>query len=218
MCLHSEEGCGLMRVSLLVCGLATALSFGTLANATTATWTFASDPQQVANGTTYSTAIGSIKAYGEQVDNSTNNIVATPVQDGGFYFNGSYFNGTSTLSGLFSTDTKLYNLGSGIAPFDPAQGGSSADGFPNQLGINDDVSHNSPTTGSYGNILELQLGSDIASGTTLSFLLQGPTNDPVTGEATSVNVYYKDSSSVINPSAMTLKGNFGGISTSGIVP
>jgi hypothetical protein len=126
--------------------------------------------------------------------------VSTPVND----------NFTSTLSGLFSTNTSVVGqFGTGIAPFDPAEGGSPSNGYPDQLGINDDVAHNHSSSGSYGNILELELGAGIADGTTLSFLLQGPTNDPITGELTSVDVYSKDANSVTNPSAMNSLGNFG---------
>ena len=196
-----------MRFSLAV-GLASALSLATLASAATcvptSSWCFGSNPEQVGNGTTYSITgdpgAGSIAVFGEQVNNSTNNIMSTPVED----------NFTSTLSGLFSTNTSVVGqYGTGIAPFDPAEGGTPSNGYPNQLGINDDVTHNYPSSGSYGNILELELGSGIADGTTLSFLLQGPTNDPITGELTSVNVYSKDASGVTNPSSMTSLGNFG---------
>lgn len=188
-------------------GMAGALSLAAVASATTCptnTWCFASNPMQVANGTTYSSALGTITVYGEQVNNATNNLMTTPATE----------YGTSTLSGLFSTNTTVVGqFGSGIAPFDPAEGGTPSNGYPSQLGINDDVAHTYPYGGSYGNILELQLGSNIALGTTLSFLLQGPTNDPITGELTSVNVYNElstsHSGSAINPSAMHLDGNFG---------
>jgi hypothetical protein len=192
-------------------GAAGVLSFATLANATTCpaeTWCFGGNAATVSNGATYSvTGLGTITAFGEQVNDSTQDIVSTPVKD----------NGTSTLSGLFQVNDTANDEGIGLAPYDPAEG--SSDSMANQLGLDDDVAHNNPSTGSYGNIIELELGSNIAQGTTLSFLLQagiGASTDQVT-------VYSEDtgsSANPVNPSGMTndLTTTLGAISTNGTTP
>jgi hypothetical protein len=193
-------------------GLATALSFAALANATTCpaeTWCFGGNPQQVSNGATYSvTGLGTITAFGEQVNTSTQNLVTTPVKD----------NGTSTESGLFQVNDSVNDEGIGIAPYDPAEGSSGS--MANQLGLDDDVAHNNPSSGTYGNIIELELGSNIAQGTSLSFLLQagiGASGDQVT-------VYTEDTgtnANPVNPSGMgaaDLTTALGAISTDGTTP
>lgn len=194
-----------MKQLFSILGLAAGLSIAPFANASV-TWNFGGNPSQVSQGSTYSTSLGSITVFGEQINNSTQTIV-TPVD----------YNGQSTLNGLFQVNDTVNNEGIGIAPYDPAEG--SGGGYSAQTGIEEDVTHNYPSTGSYGNILELELGSNIAQGTSLSFLLQagiGASTDQVT-------VYSEDTGSgttPVNPSGMTdlLTTSQGQISTSGTTP
>jgi hypothetical protein len=194
-------------------GFAGALAFATIASATpcaSATWCFGSNPTTVSDGATYSATVGgsngTITVYSEQVTNSNNNY---------------YSSSDSTLSGLFSTNDSVYDEGIGIAPYDPAQG--SASSFSNQNGITDTVGTNSQggTTSAYGNVLLLELGSNIADGTTLSFLLQAGNGDGNVG-TDKVDAYYLDggTSSHLSPSSMTefAQTTNGQISTNGTTP
>jgi hypothetical protein len=156
-------------------------------------WSFGGAPGTVAQGTAYFMAGaggGTITVYAEQVNVATGAIVA-PVMNGT----------SSTLSGLFRVDTSVNNNGTGIAPYNPSEGSGSA--MANQDGIEDNVAHTNPSGGQYSNILELQLGNDIAMGTTLSFLLQGPATDPIAPFGTTgVNVYYGNFSAPTNLNAI----------------
>lgn len=189
-----------------VLALGSLLSLATAASAATCalnTWCFGSNPTTDSDGATYSTVTGSsvtgtITVYSEQVTTSNNDF---------------YKFSDSTVSGLFSTNDSVYDEGIGIAPYDPQEGGSP---FPSQEGITDAANGSN----SYGNILLLELGSNIAEGTTLNFLIQagiGASTDVVSD-------YYSDSGSVnvasnegISPSSMTLNGTTtaGEISTNG---
>jgi hypothetical protein len=140
------------------------LSLATVANATTCatdTWCFGSNPTQVSDGSNYSSALGTISVYGEQITNN----------------NGNYYSSSnSSVNGLFSTNDSVFDEGIGIAPYDPAQGAGNS--FSNQTGITDAANGNSK----YGNVIVLELGSNIAQGTSLSFLLQagiGASSDAV---------------------------------------
>ncbi|MGB6943003.1 MAG: hypothetical protein WBE37_11450 [Bryobacteraceae bacterium] len=194
-----------MRFSLAV-GLASALSLATFASAATcvptSSWCFGSNPEQVSNGTTYSITgdpgAGSISVFGEQITNSSS---------GGTYLSSS----DSTISGLFSTNTTDYNEGTGIAPYNPVEGTTSH--FSDQDGITDEVTTGynhlgTPITNSnIGNILVLELGSNIADGTTLSFLLQAGNGEA--GDA--VTLYSLDATGTnpsvdMSPSLMTNDG------------
>jgi hypothetical protein len=198
-----------MRSFLWAIGVATALSFVTVANATTCpaeTWCFGGNPQQVANGSTYSvTGLGTITVFAEQINNSNGDLVS-PVNE----------NGTSTLSGLFQVNDTVNDEGVGIAPYNPSEGSSGS--MSNQDGITDDVAHNNPSTGSYGNVIELELGSNIAQGTSLSFLLQAG----IGASSDQVQAWYADASTAqnVNASSMTLDTTTatGAISTNGTTP
>ncbi len=190
-----------MRSFFLAMGLAGALSLATVASATTCatnTWCFGSNPESVADNTTYSTSLGGITVFSEQIKNSAS---------GGTYYSSS----NSTINGLFSTNDSVYDEGIGIAPYNPAEGSGSS--FSNQDGITDTANGNS----NYGNILVLELGSNIAQGTSLAFLLQagvGASQDAVTA-------YWADTSNPdVSPSSMTkfVTTTDGQISTNGTTP
>jgi hypothetical protein len=127
-------------------------------------WCFASNPTQVSDGATYSTPNGStvtgtITVYSEQVTDPGNAF--TTFSD-------------STINGLFATNDTIIDdtdTGIGIAPYNPQEGGPSTN-FEDQEGIAEAVACGSRNQSSCDNILLLELGSNIASGTTLNFLLQ----------------------------------------------
>lgn len=186
--------------------LGSMLSLATMARASTCalnTWCFGSKPATESDGATYSTiggssVTGTITVYSEQVTNSNNNF---------------YKFSDSTINGLFSTNDSTYDEGIGIAPYDPQEGGSP---FPNQEGI----TNTADGSNTYGNILLLELGSNIAQGTTLEFLIQAG----IGAGSDVVSDYYSDSGTVnvplnegISPSSMTLNGTttLGEISTNG---
>jgi len=154
-----------MKSILSICGLGAGLLLASVANATVTTWSFGGNPAQVNNGSTYCPTYSvscagqpTITVFGEQV-NSSQNITSS--------------NNGTTIDQLFQVNNSVNQEGIGIAPYDPAQGTSGS--FANQLGISD-------YTG-YDNILEVELGSNIAKGTSLAFLLQagiGASSDYVT--------------------------------------
>ncbi|MGA2882847.1 MAG: hypothetical protein ABSG13_28185 [Bryobacteraceae bacterium] len=168
----------------------------------------------VSDGTTYSSALGGISVYGEQITNSST---------GGTFLSSN----DSTIDGLFSTNTSVFNEGTGIAPYNPVQG-TSGGNFGAQDGITDEVTTgydhwgNNITNTAVGNILVLELGSTISQGTTLSFLLQAGNGAP--GDA--VTLYYSDSGAAgpnpqnLNPDTMTVLGTTGAgtISNTGTSP
>jgi hypothetical protein len=189
-----------MRKLFWIMGLASALSFATVASATTYTWSFGSNPKTVADNTTYSgtNSGGSITVFSEQITNDVN---------GGSFFSAN----NSTVSGLFSTNDSVFDEGIGIAPYDPQEGGSP---FSVQDGITDSANGSSTK----GNLLVLELGSNIATGTTLQFLIQagiGASSD-VVSDYWSTTV----SGPNVSPDAMTLNGTTtaGQISTNGTTP
>lgn len=181
------------RMSLaatLLCGL-----FITgVANASV-TWTFGGNPALVQQGSAYNTSLGTITVYAEQVNGSG---VLQGLPDS------TLCSGTNCL---FQTNNSVVNDGIGIAPYNPTENGVSSS-FTTQDGI-------SPT-----NILELQLGSNIAKGTTLSFLLQ---SGYYAYNTDTVSVLYADASTPQNTGSMTVFNNsvsspIGGISTNGTTP
>jgi hypothetical protein len=181
-------------------GLAGLLSAATVASATTCasnTWCFGSNPTTVSNGSTYSIGLGTITVFGEQVTNDS--------KGGSFYSTSN-----STISGLFATNDSVFDEGIGIAPYDPREGGSP---FTNQDGLTDSADGSSTK----GNILVLELGSNIASGTTLNFLLQAG----IDASTDVVQDYWQDGgTSNVSPDTMTLNGTTtaGEISTNGTTP
>lgn len=209
-----------MRRFMWLIGVAGALSLATVASATsttcgstsgvggspypTNTWCFGSNPMQVSDGATYSTVSGStvtgtITVYSEQITNNAN---------GGHFYSAS----DTTVGGLFSVNDSKNQEGVGIAPYDPREGTSSY--FANQDGITDSADGSSTK----GNILVLELGSDIAAGTTLQFLLQagfGASTD-VVSDYWSTTVTGPN----VSPDGMTLNGTTtaGQISTNGTTP
>jgi len=173
--------------------------FVVLAAATTAdasiVWNFSGTSQE-SNGFTPTPTGGSgtISVYAFQL-NGSGSILSTPVTSWG----------TSTLNGLFQVDNSPYNEGSGIAPYNPSEGGGA--GFPNQDGITDNVPNvdSKYKSGPYSNFLELQLGSNIPVGTTLGFLMQ---HGSIDGPLAYVDVYTLDGSvgSGVAPDTMDLLG------------
>lgn len=189
-----------MRSFSWAIALAGALSFATLASATTCatdTWCFGSNPTTVSDNTSYSSGLGSINVFSEQITNNGT---------GGAFYSSS----NSTVNGLFSTNDTVFDEGIGIAPYDPMEGNSN---FVNQDGITDST----PGSSTKGNILVLELGSNIAQGTTLQFLIQagiGASTDVVSD-------YWQDGgTSSVSPDTMTLNGTTtaGEISTNGTTP
>src|SRR5271166_48562 len=221
-----------MKLFFCVLGVATALTFSPMASAYTCpanNWCFGptngttatnGTDAFVAQGATFSSStFGTINVFSEQVNNGTNNIVGTITTD----------NGTATLGtgaqALFKvSDNSLgtnYNEGVGIAPYNPSQGPSNVSGnptFSNQNGLDNAVPENS-AGGTYGNILEIELGANIAKGTSLAFLLEagiGASSDQVTYYAAD-----EASGTPVNPSSMgAALGTtaLGAISTNGTTP
>jgi hypothetical protein len=134
------------------------------ATVVTQTWLFGGTPGQVANGAAFCpTGTANCAATGAQTitvyaDQSLNGAIVTPYK---------YNNKTYTESGLFQVNDSVNNHGVGIAPYNPTEGTSGA--FSAQDGLTDTVK-NAPT--GTGNFLLLNLSSNIAAGTTISFLLQ----------------------------------------------
>jgi hypothetical protein len=180
------------RMSLaatLLCGLC----ITGVANASV-TWTFGGNPGLVAQGSAYNTSLGTITVYAEQVNGSG---VLQSIPDS------TLCSGTNCL---FQTNTSVNPDGTGIGPYNPAEGTSGS--FSNQDGIDEN------------NILELELGSNIANGTTLSFLLQ---SGYYAYGADTVSVYTSNTSTVQNLGSMSIFKNsvaspIGGISTTGTTP
>jgi hypothetical protein len=185
-----------MNPKFVTIALLAGLSLASTAKAvvTPVSWSFGSNPKGPFNsGAVYTSNTGgeTIAVYGETVNGS------------------GVLQGTSKL---FSTNTTVFNNGTGIAPYNPKENGLS-DHFSSQNGI-------TPT-----NILELQLDSSIPLGTTLSFLLQGPTIDPIDHGPNAVIVYYKDAASPQSLTSMNVFDNSlavplgkNAISTTGLVP
>ncbi len=190
-----------MRSYFLAIGLAGALSFAAVASATTCaanTWCFGSNPEQVTNGTTYSSSLGSITVFSEEIKNSAS---------GGTYYSSS----NSAIDGLFSTNDSVYNEGIGIAPFDPSEVTGT------HFGTQDGITAAADGNNAYGNILVLELGSNIAKGTSLSFLLQAGIN----AATDTVSAYWEDTANPqVSPSIMTkfVTTTDGQISTNGTTP
>jgi hypothetical protein len=136
--------------------------FGPMGNCSTISGSLAPSPTQVINGTSFTGSNGgTIAVYADQAHNG---VFSTPYT----------YNGVSTENGLFEVNDKYFSRGVGIAPYNPTEGTSSGT-FSNQDGLTDVVPHEPTGT---NNFLLLQLGSNIAQGSTISFLLQaGVTGD-----------------------------------------
>ncbi len=200
-----------MKSFFWVIGVASALSLATLANATTCptnTWCFGANPALVSQGSTFSSSFGSISVFSEQITNSNGNLVTT--------IDGAPSHPTlgTGSQALFQTNDSVYDEGVGIAPYNPVEG--SGNYFASQDGITDVVTQNGGSTNStYGNILEIELGSNIAKGTSLAFLLQAGIG--ASGDA--VKVYDKDASGPLNANTTSMNlyttTALGAISTNG---
>jgi len=208
-----------MKSFVSVVGAAIALSFATSASASVCapnTWCFGAtgSAQLVTQGNTYSIGLGSVSVFSEQVNTSTNNIVST--------IDGAPSHPTLGTGGsaLFQTNDNVFDEGIGIAPYNPVEGSGST--FSTQDGISDfvttgfDIHGNPITTSTYGNILEVELGANIAKGTSLAFLLQAG----IGASGDSVNILTTGPSSTatspVNPSTMSAAyTNLGGITTNG---
>ena len=225
-----------MNRKLLVVLLA-GLGASSLANATI-TWSFGSSGASgfVSQGQGFTAGGETINVYGEQVD-SSGSILSTPTTCGPN--NGTscsdHVPGSGTqntlgsssqelfqVNGTFNSSASNFDHGTGIAPYDPAEGNTTGTyGFDNQAGINDNVPENS-NSGAYSNILELNL-SGVANGTVLQFLMEGPSTDPFGGGTTAVQVYTSSASTPQNLGSMTVYQNsvnnpFSGISFTGTTP
>jgi hypothetical protein len=191
-----------MKHLFSIIGVAAGLSIAPFANASV-TWSFGGNPGLVSQGSTYSTSLGSVSVFSEQINNSTGNIVSTIL---GAPSHPTLGTGSNAL---FQTNDSVFDEGIGIAPYNPAEGSSNS--MANQDGITDTANGNS----SFGNILEIELGSNIAKGTSLSFLLQAGTG----ASTDQVEVFYADASTPqnVNSSSMTydLTTPKGAISTNG---
>jgi hypothetical protein len=183
-----------------VIGLAGILSLATGASATTCaanTWCFGSNPTTVSDGQAYTMTggAGTITVYSEQVINSGN-----PSINGDF----NTFGGpTSTINGLFSTNDSVFDEGVGIAPYDPKETDSD---FSNQNGISDTVgTSNTQNSTADSNVLLLELGNNIANGTTLSFLLQAGDGDGNV-QTYSADFYTSDTTANVASSGLSLNG------------
>lgn len=185
------------KLSLWLTGLATALSLATAASATTCatdTWCFGLNTGFVSQGNTYSSGLGDISVYSEQINNSNGDLMSTPYSDG---YGSTLGTGSDALFQVSGSN------GNGIAPYNPVEGSSNS--FESQDGITDDVTYrvqngNDDTTSSYGNVLEIELGSDIAQGTSLAFLLQA---GPYAGDP-SVEVWTADASTPQNVNSTSM--------------
>jgi hypothetical protein len=184
-----------MKSSILALGLFAGLSVCSVASASIV-WNFSGTSLQN-NGYSPSPTggTGTISAYAFQMD-ANGNLLSTPTTDAN---HGPY--GTPTLDGLFQVDNFPYGEGSGIAPYNPTEGGGF--GFPFQDGITDTVGNvgSQFKNGPYDNFLELQLGANIPAGTTLTFLMQHGDGD---GSLADVNVFSEDGTvgSGVAPSGM----------------
>jgi hypothetical protein len=197
-----------MKCTLSIIGLAASLSLASVANATVTTWSFGGNPTQVANGSTYcptystscSPSSPTITVFGEQITNSTGNLLSTP---------------DATESGLFQVNNTVNHEGIGIAPYNPVEGTSG--GMSSQDGLTDSVATNNHggTDSTISNILEIELGSNIAQGTSLSFLLQAGAG----ASSDQVSVWYADASTAQNVNSTSMHFDtttaLGAISTDG---
>lgn len=179
-----------MRLILWLTGLASALSLAGVASASTCAtdaWCFGLNTGFVSEGNTYSSGLGQVSVYSEQINNSNGDLVTNS-------YDGTLGTGSQALFQVSGSD------GNGIAPYNPVEG--SSNNFQSQDGITDTVTYNSQgnTTSSYGNVLEIELGSDIAQGTSLAFLLQA---GPYAGDP-SVEVYTADASTPQNVNATSM--------------
>jgi hypothetical protein len=172
--------------------LAGLLSLATVASATTDytcsgetdVWCFVPGSNgQVSNGSTYSTGLGTVSVYSEQVNSSTNNF---------------YSFSDSTINGMFAVNDIPNQEGAGIAPYDPADGTNS--NFANQDGIADGISCGYRTT--CDNVMLVELGSNIAQGTTLSFLLEAGSG----ASGDSAKFYTSDTTANVPSTGLSLGG------------
>lgn len=149
---------------------------------------------QVSNGASFTgTNGGTISVYADQANSS--GTFVTPATD----------NGTATENGLFEVSDSPNNKGVGIAPYNPVEGTSNS--FSSQDGLTDQV--NGASTNN--NFLLLDLGSNIAQGTTISFLLQagvsGDTFDVYTGTGTEPTSFSGMTKADSSPIAVTENGS-----------
>jgi hypothetical protein len=215
-----------MKCVFSILGLAAGLSLATVANATVVTWSFGGPAAFVTNGQSFTSSSGgqTINVYSEQISNylrvgstASNGVIVTGSSVDGGTSNPTIGSGSQAL---FQVDNSIFHEGVGIAPYNPVEGTSPISGHPltfsNQDGISDSVlqsngSHNT----NYANILEIELGSNIAAGTTLNFVLQAGAG----ASSDAVDVWYKDAGSArnVDASSMTFKTTttLGAISTDG---
>jgi hypothetical protein len=155
---HKERFFMYWRLPIIAAAAGFILCATAQATVVTQTWLFGGNPAQVANGTAYSptSGTGTITVYADQSNSS--GLIGTPYK---------YNNTTYTESGLFQVNDSVNNHGVGIAPYNPTEGTSGA--FSAQDGLTDTV-HDAPA--GTNNFIMLNLGSNIAAGTTISFLLQ----------------------------------------------
>jgi hypothetical protein len=163
-----------MKRAFLAAALLSGLALVPAAHATTV-WNFTGTSLRADGYTpTPSGGVGTISVYAFQTNGTQTTISSS----------------TTTLNGLFQVDDTIQDHGAGIAPYNPTEGGKAGpkgtgDGFPNQDGITDDLGG----VNNLNNFLELQLGSNIPAGTTLTFLMQyGDAESP----SSKIDVFYGD--------------------------
>lgn len=150
--------------------------------------------QQVSNGTTFTgTNGGTITVSADQANSS------------GTFITPATYDGMSTENGLFEVSDSPNSRGVGIAPYNPVEGTSGS--FSNQDGLTDSVDGAS----SNNNFILLDLGSNIAQGTTISFLLQagvsGDTFTIYTDTVSSPTSFGQMTKADSSPIAVTENGN-----------
>lgn len=188
-----------MHLTRLTITLLGSLLLASMASASV-TWQFGNTPGIYANGTSITNSAGTVSVYAEQV-NSSGTLQSLP---------DSTLCAPSSNNCLFQVNDSPNNDGIGIAPYNPQENGLSSN-FTTQDGISDNDSTH------IDNILEVELGSNIAAGTTLSFLLESGAN---AFNADTVSVYTAVASTPQNLGNMTVFQNsvnspIGGISTNG---
>jgi hypothetical protein len=194
-----------MKCVFSILGLAAGLSLATVANATVITWSFGANPGFVTQGQAFTSSSlnETINVYSEQIHNY---VLNSSTASNGVIVSGSSEDGGTThptigsgSQALFQVNDSVNHEGIGIAPYNPVEGSSG--GFANQDGITDAVKESTGASNSaYGNILEIELGSNIAQGTTLQFLLQAG----IGAASDQVDVWYADAASPTNVDASTM--------------
>jgi hypothetical protein len=174
------------RLLLPVVGIASML-ISPAAQAATVIWDLGSSINTYAQGASFTATTGSqtVNVFAEQLTDSGSaggyGTIQTP--EGGTGSGSTLCTGGNTTSGtcLFSVNATSGNIDSGIGPYAPVEGGSP---YTGQQGISDDSAGYLTNA---DNVLYIELGSSIAAGSTVSFLLQAGDQGGATFTAYSSN-------------------------------